>query len=318
MKKILVTGGFGFIGSNFINLLSEEHEVFNIDKLSYASDVSFIKSDKVTNFVFDLEDLSKVQSVFNNHGPFDIIFHFAAESHVDNSIANPIAFTLANVVGTHNLVECFRLQKHGKFVHVSTDEVYGHLELSDPSFTEETPLSPRSPYSASKASSDLIVKSYFETFGCNINITRCCNNFGEHQHVEKLIPKTITNILRGNKVPLYGKGNNIREWILVEDHCKAIYEVGLKGRSGEVYNIGSGVELTNYQIIEKICNILGKKIEDVIEYVEDRKGHDFRYSINSSKTQSELGWKAICCNESTFEDHLAETIEWYKTNLTNN
>jgi dTDP-glucose 4,6-dehydratase len=317
MKKILVTGGFGFIGSNFINLLSEEHEVFNIDKLSYASDVSFIKSDKVTNFVFDLEDLSKVQSVFNNHGPFDTIFHFAAESHVDNSIANPIAFTLANIVGTHNLVECFRLQKHGKFVHVSTDEVYGHLELSDPSFTEETPLAPRSPYSASKASSDLIVKSYFETFGCNINITRCCNNFGKHQHVEKLIPKTITNILQDNKVPLYGKGNNIREWILVGDHCKAIYEVGLKGRSGEVYNIGSGVELTNYQIIEKICNILGKKIEDVIEYVEDRKGHDFRYSINSSKTQKELGWKADCFDESTFETYLAQTIEWYK-NLTNN
>lgn len=315
--KILVTGGFGFIGSNFINLFSQDYDIYNIDKLSYASDVNFIKSDNVTNFVFDLHNLNDIKTVFDKHGPFDIIFHFAAESHVDNSIANPIAFTLANVVGTHNLIEYFRLQNRGKFVHVSTDEVYGHLKLEDPSFTEQTPINPRSPYSASKASSDLVVKSYFETYGCNVNITRCCNNFGKHQHAEKLIPKTIENILQGKKVPLYGKGDNIREWIFVEDHCKAIHDVGLKGTAGEVYNIGSGVELTNYQLIEQICTLLNKNIEDVIEYVEDRKGHDFRYSIDSSKIKTTLGWKAQCYNEKTFEYYLAETINWYKSSLTN-
>lgn len=321
MKKYLITGGLGFIGSNFIKWLNdavtEKTFVVVLDKNGYASDINNIPEDLDNLYMHheavNLSSYHDVQSVFDNHTNFDGIFHYAAESHVDNSINTPVEFTLSNVVGTHNLLEVWRKSgAHGRFVHISTDEVYGHLHVGDEPFTENTPISPRSPYSASKASSDLIAKSYFHTFGLDIVITRCCNNFGPRQHKEKFMPTIITNILQGKQVPVYGKGDNIREWIFVDDHATAVWCVFNKGASGEVYNIGTGNEKTNIQLLNDICRIMGVSASTVIKFVDDRKGHDFRYAINSSKI-NKLGWSPTYTTQN-YAQAISETITWYQKN----
>ena len=323
MKNILITGGYGFIGSNFINWLGAKQDckIVMIDKRGYASNVhNLLPNTNVSVYEFDLSNggaadlMNTTDDIFEKFKSFDAIFHFAAESHVDNSISGPIEFTQSNIVGTHKLLESWRKAgAKGRFIHVSTDEVYGHLTKYAMPFTEDTNLSPRSPYSASKASSDLIVKSYYETFGCDINITRCCNNFGPRQHTEKFIPKIITNIMQGKKVPVYGTGDNIREWIHVMDHVDAVWSVFTHGIPGEVYNIGTGNECSNIEIVELICSLMNKEPKEVIEFVADRKGHDFRYSIDSSKINTNLLWSP------KYNDHyknLQETIDWYKSKQT--
>ena len=306
---ILVTGGYGFIGSNFINWLREQGNcvVTNIDKHGYASDPNNVTL-YVPTYNKDITEDYFLDTLFNNYR-YDAIFHFAAESHVDNSITGPLVFTKSNVLGTHNILESWRKAgAHGRFIHISTDEVYGHLKQYDDPFTENTPIQPRSPYAASKASSDLIVHSYYETYGCDVNITRCCNNYGPRQHKEKFIPKIITNLIKGDKIPVYGTGKNIREWIHVIDHVEAIWKVFTTGKPGEIYNIGSENECTNLEIVELICDLMNKETKDVIEFVEDRKGHDFRYAIDSTKIRNKLLWTP------RFTDHVAniqETITWY-------
>ena len=308
-KNILVTGGLGFIGGNFIRYIKDnfpQHTITCLDKNGYASNLSYVKDycDKI--YEWDIVQLNAVEGVFYNQ-QFDYIFHFAAESHVDNSIKDPSIFTHSNIVGTQNLIECFRRQKYGKFVHVSTDEVYGHLSHDDPSFTENTPLNPRSPYSASKAASDLLCLSYISTFNCNISITRCCNNYGVNQHSEKFIPTAIKSLKQGKKIPVYGDGLNIREWIHVLDHCKGVWAVGTSGNPG-VYNIGSGLEISNIELVDIICRHMGRDLDKSVVFIEDRPGHDFRYSIDSSKIQSELLFKIDHVN---FEDEIAKLIEIY-------
>ena len=289
-KNILITGGCGFIGSNFIKYISENFEGFllvNIDKMGLGSrDIDHIhkKSDDYT-YIEVNDDIANIESVELNHFKrirFDYIFHFAAESHVDRSISNPTHFIENNVLGMIKLLEWMRnYQPHSRMINISTDEVFGHLKKDDPPFTEESPFSPRSPYSASKASADLITKSYVETYGLDIVTTHCCNNFGPHQGEEKLIPTIIRKILNGEKVPIYGDGKNIREWIHVDDHNKSLLEIAEIGKLGHSYNVGSGYETTNLQMVVDIAQIIGIKHE--IEFVEDRKGHDFRYSIKSLK-----------------------------------
>ena len=246
--------------------------------------------------------------LFHESDKFDYIFHFAAESHVDNSIKDPSEFITSNVVGTQNLLENFRQKGGGKFIHISTDEVYGHLGQNDPSFTEYSPIAPRSPYAASKASSDLLCLSYIETFNSNISITRCCNNYGPNQHGEKFIPTIIRSLLEGKKIPVYGEGMNIREWIHVYDHCLGIWAVATNGKRG-VYNIGSEYELSNIELVDIICKKMGKDIDECVKFVEDRLGHDFRYSIDSSKIDSELFFEL---NYPDFEKEIGEVIKYYE------
>ncbi|MDR6878732.1 dTDP-glucose 4,6-dehydratase [Bacillus sp. 3255] len=308
--KILVTGGAGFIGSNFVHYMLDRYsnyKIINLDALTYAGNLENLTSiQDNSNYTFvkgDITDAGLVNSLFEQG--IDTVVHFAAESHVDRSILEPDVFVKTNVLGTQVLLEAARKFNIKKFVHVSTDEVYGTLGETG-LFTEETPLSPNSPYSASKAGSDLLVRSYHETFGLPVNITRCSNNYGPYQFPEKLIPLMIANALGNKSLPVYGDGLNIRDWLYVEDHCSAIDLVLHKGIDGEVYNIGGNNERTNIQIVQTILRELGKP-ESLIQYVKDRPGHDRRYGIDATKITRELGWAP----KHNFETGIHETIRWY-------
>jgi len=310
--KILVTGGAGFIGSNFILHMMNSHpevEVLNLDVLTYAGNLNNLKGiDKNPRYTFikgDICDPNVVNTILDRY-KVDTIVHFAAESHVDRSITKASEFVRTNVLGTHNLLECARHHPIARFVHISTDEVYGSTLKG--SFTEKDILSPSSPYSASKAGSDLLALSYFTTYKLPVIITRCTNNFGPCQYPEKLIPLFVTNLIAGRKVPVYGTGENVRDWIHVSDHCRAVEFLLKKGIPGEIYNIGGGNEKTNIEITEKILMLL-KKDESWIEYVTDRPGHDFRYSLDCSKLLK-IGWSPW----HSFEEGLKDTVEWYIMN----
>ena len=315
MKKILVTGGAGFIGGNFIHYLLKHfphYKIYNLDALTYAGDLSkHIHIEKNPQYSFlhaNIIDFDIILSLYKQF-QFDYVIHFAAESHVDRSIQDPNLFIKTNVVGTQNLLEAARQVGVSKFIHVSTDEVYGELDF-DPTtfFTEETPLQPNSPYSASKAASDLLVRAYYETYSLPINITRCSNNYGPYQYPEKLIPLTITKVFKGENIPIYGDGQNIRDWLHVYDHCSAIDLIMHSGLVGEVYNIGGHNELTNLEVAKRIINVLGQS-EQLISFVPDRLGHDKRYAIDPSKLES-LGWKPTY----SFDTGIVQTIEWYLQN----
>lgn len=314
MKNILVTGGAGFIGSNFINHILEERDDYNIvnlDKLTYAGNLENLKSSEgKKNYHFIKGDITNSELVNYIFEKFNIkcIINFAAESHVDRSILGSEIFFRTNVIGTNVLLETARRFEVEKFLQVSTDEVYGSLG-KDGLFTEETPLSANSPYSSSKAGADMMVLAFYHTYGMPVVITRCSNNYGPFQFPEKLIPLMIINALNGKKLPLYGDGMNVRDWIYVIDHNKAIDLVFEKGKSGEVYNIGASNEMPNIEIIKLILKHLGKS-EELIEYVKDRPGHDKRYAIDSSKIQNELGWKPGF----SFDLAIENTIEWYIKN----
>jgi len=306
---IFVTGGAGFIGSNFIHFLTQktDEEIVILDKVTYAGDVKNLYPLAKHQLIrVDLCDIEKLKVLFSKYNP-NKIFHFAAESHVDNSILNVMPFVETNIIGTVNLLQLSNYYNVDMFHHISTDEVYGSLDYNDSSFTEKTPYDPQNPYSASKAASDHFVMSFHNTYGLPIKITNCSNNYGPRQNVEKLIPKTITNILQGKKIPVYGKGENIRDWIYVEDHCEAIYEVFNHGKVGEKYNIGGECEVKNIDLIKNLLNLLDAS-EDLIEYVEDRPGHDLRYSIDNAKIKDEIGWNP----KYNLQEGLKKTIEWYK------
>lgn len=312
IKNILVTGGYGFIGGNFIRFLRDNfphHNIICVDKDGYASNKDYVKGLCNKEYKVDIANSLELENIFLTNEKFDYIFHFAAESHVDNSIKGPKVFIESNVLGTQNMLECFRNinNNYGRFIHISTDEVYGHLGWDDPSFTEESPILPRSPYAASKASSDLLCLSYINTFDSNISITRCCNNYGPNQHSEKFIPTIIKSLSSGKKVPVYGEGMNIREWIHVYDHNLAVWAVATKGKNG-VYNIGSGVEISNIELVDKICTIMGKDLDESIEFVKDRPGHDFRYSIDFEKIQDELLFEPLYTD---FDKQLEKLVEIY-------
>lgn len=315
MTKILVTGGAGFIGGNFVHFMMDKYpsyEIHNLDLLTYAGDLTkHQKLHACPNHLFiqlDIADQEAINELFFKE-QFEYVVHFAAESHVDRSILDPGIFVRTNVLGTQVLLEASKAAGVQKFVHVSTDEVYGDLPFDpDLFFTEKTPLQPNSPYSASKASSDLLVRSYYETYGLPVNITRCSNNYGPYHFPEKLIPMAITRVLNGQKVPIYGTGQNIRDWLHVKDHCAAVDLVLHKGAEGEVYNVGGHNERTNLAVVETIIEKLGGD-QNLIEFVEDRLGHDRRYAIDPSKIEA-LGWKPI----HSFESGITETIQWYLDN----
>lgn len=312
MKKILVTGGAGFIGGNFIHYLLKHYphyKIYNLDALTYAGDLTnhrHIEHNPHYTFIqANINDYATIISLFHKY-QFDYVIHFAAESHVDRSIQDPGVFVRTNVVGTQNLLEAARQVGISKFIHISTDEVYGELDF-DPTtfFTEDTSLQPNSPYSASKAASDLLVRAYYETYNLPVNITRCSNNYGPYQNPEKLIPLIISRVLKDEKVPIYGDGQNIRDWLHVYDHCMAIDLVMHKGIAGEIYNIGGHNELTNLEVAQKIISFL-QKPDQLIEFVPDRLGHDKRYAIDPTKVEN-LGWKPTY----SFDTGIIQTIEWY-------
>ncbi len=314
--KILVTGGAGFIGSNFILYWLKTHpedSIINFDKLTYAGNTENLKSvadDPRYSFVKgDICDRNMVDKVVKQ---VNLIVHFAAESHVDRSIIDPQAFVKTNVLGTYTLLESARTFGNIRFHHVSTDEVFGDLPLTgDLKFNELTPYNPHSPYSASKAGSDHLVRAYHDTFGLPITITNCSNNFGPNHFPEKMIPLAITNILEGQKVPVYGDGKFVRDWLYVEDHCIAINKVISKGKIGDTYCVGSMTQdVTNLEVVEMICEIMNVKSSDFIEFVKDRPGHDRKYAIDWTKINKELGWKPV----SDFRIRLEETIKWYRNN----
>ena len=311
-KIVFVTGGAGFIGSNFINKFvpQEKDTLFvNIDCLTYAGDLANVTVSESQNYIFenvDIRNVEALRALFLKYEPKGVI-HFAAESHVDLSLKNPSVFVETNVLGTNNLLLLSKEHKVERFHQISTDEVYGALTATGDSFTESTPLAPRNPYSASKASADLMVLAYHRAFGLNTVITRSSNVFGPQQDKTKLIPLFIHRLQNNEKVPLYGKGEQIREWTYVEDCIDAIHTVFTEGKSGEVYNIGSGNELSNSELTNKLLALFGKDAS-AIEYVEDRLGHDFRYSLDASKIKSELRWKPGY----TFEKGLEETLSFYK------
>ncbi|ADD08068.1 dTDP-glucose 4,6-dehydratase [Candidatus Aciduliprofundum boonei] len=312
MTKILVTGGAGFIGSNCIHYLLnkyEDIEIVNYDVLSYGSNLENLRDvekDKRYKFIKgDIADREKLEEVIKSE-EIAYIINFAAETHVDRSISSPLSFINTNVVGVATLLEMARKYDIDRLVHISTDEVYG--DIVEGSFKEGDRLSPSSPYSASKASADLIVKSYVRTYGIDAVITRCSNNYGPYQFPEKLIPKTIIRALKGLKIPVYGTGKQVRDWIFVEDHCRGIDLVLQKGSKGEIYNIASNEEKENIEVVRKILAYLGKN-EDMIEYVEDRPGHDVRYSLNTEKIRN-LGWKPVY----NFDEGLKYVVEWYVKN----
>lgn len=321
-KTILITGGAGFIGSNFVPYFLEnfpEIHLVNIDSLTYAGNLENLSEiSGLKNYTFvegNICDRKLVEEIFENHNITDVI-HFAAESHVDNSIENPEIFVQTNVHGTFVLLDVaykYWGKSENRFHNISTDEVYGTLEETG-LFTEKTPYAPNSPYSASKASSDMLVRSYFHTYGMNTVITNCSNNYGPKQHSEKLIPTIIRKALAGEEIPIYGNGKNIRDWLYVRDHCTGIADVFFKGISGETYNIGGKNEKQNIDIAHTICNILDQKIpknsgkySDQIKFVEDRKGHDFRYAIDATKIEKNLGWNA----QENFESGIIKTVDWY-------
>ena len=331
-ETILVTGGAGFIGSNFIEHFCREHpeyRVINFDKLTYAANQNNLKDlAQFGNYCFvqgDLADRKAVEILFEQYTIRGVV-HFAAESHVDNSIKNPGAFISSNIVGTFNLLEAAR--KHWmnaphevklgfekcRFHHISTDEVFGTLG-TEGSFSETTPYAPNSPYSASKASSDFLVRAYFHTYGLNVTTSNCSNNYGPRQHCEKLIPHTISMALSLHPIPVYGTGLNVRDWLYVQDHCKAVDLIFHQGQSGETYNIGGRNEINNITIVDTVCALLdekmpradGKKYGELITFVTDRPGHDFRYAIDPTKICTKLGWKP----DETFSTGIRKTVDWY-------
>ncbi len=314
MKKVLVTGGAGFIGSNFINHIlnsRDDWEIVNIDKLTYAGNLENLKEiEEKPNYTFvkgDITNSELINYLFEKYR-FDYVINFAAESHVDRSILGSEIFYRTNVVGTNVLLEASKRFGIEKFLQVSTDEVYGSLGETG-LFTESTPLSPNSPYSSSKAGADLAAFAFHHTYGLPVVITRCSNNYGPYQFPEKLIPLMIINALHDKELPVYGDGLNVRDWIYVIDHNKAVESVIEKGKPGEVYNVGASREMKNIEIVKLILKILGKP-ESLIKFVKDRPGHDRRYAIDSSKIQNELGWKPTF----EFEEAIVRTIEWYKRN----
>ena len=305
---IFITGAAGFIGSNFAHYLASKgiDEVVILDKLTYAGDMDNLYDLKFPVKGVDLAYGSHLEELFKKYKP-RFIFHFAAETHVDNSINDVYPFVDANVIGTVNLLDLSVKYGVEKFHHISTDEVYGALGYNDPPFTEETPYDPQNPYSASKAASDHFVMAYHNTYGLPVVITNCSNNYGPRQHKEKLIPKTITNIMQGKKIPVYGKGENIRDWIYVEDHCKGILEVFYGGGVGEKYNIGGECEVKNIDLVKTIIKVMGAS-EDLIEYVDDRPGHDLRYAIDNAKIKRTVSFRP----KHTLEEGLKKTIAWYQ------
>ncbi len=321
MKKIIVTGGSGFIGSNLVNfLIKKKYFVINIDKLTYASNkkVHFDKNNKFYKFYkLDLNNQKEIIKLIRKYKP-KAIFNLAAETHVDRSIDGPKNFIETNILGTFNLLESIRYLKKNKIktklIHISTDEVYGDLKKNKRS-SEDKNYEPSSPYSASKASADHLVKSYIRTYKINAVISNCCNNYGPYQFPEKLLPKMISNIFYNNPLPVYAKGHNSREWIHVDDHCRALFMLYLKGKSGESYNVGSGVNIKNIDLVKKLLKIskklkikIGKKTK--IVFVKDRPGHDFRYALDSKKILKKFKWKA----KIKLDDGLTETIKWYLNN----
>lgn len=328
--NILITGGAGFIGSNFIPYFLKQNplvNIVNLDKLTYAGNLGNLKEvSNHINYTFvkgDICDRDLIENLFNQYN-FQGVIHFAAESHVDNSIKNPNAFINTNVLGTFNLIDVAKNQwmdspfkvkeqhKNSRFHHISTDEVYGTLGETG-LFTEQTPYAPNSPYSASKASSDFIIRSYFHTYGMNVVTTNCSNNYGPKQHDEKLIPTIIRKALAGEAIPIYGDGKNVRDWLYVEDHCEGILLAFKKGIHGETYNIGGKNEQDNLYIANRICEVLdevepkNKSYKDQITFVQDRPGHDFRYAIDATKIEKNLGWQA----RENFESGIKKTIDWY-------
>lgn len=310
--KLLITGGAGFIGSNFIRYILEKYpdsEVLNFDKLTYAGNLDNLKDLPEDRYEFvkgDIADEKVVDEVFESFKP-DAVLNYAAETHVDRSITGPKEFIMTDVIGTYTLLEA--VKKHGtkKYIQISTDEVYGSID--EGFFTEETPFAPNSPYSASKAGGDHLCRAYHVTYGLPVVVTHSCNVYGPNQYPEKVIPLFVTNLMRGKKVPLYGDGKNVREWIYTEDHCRAVEAVLQKGIEGEVYNIGSGYEIENVDLTHMILKKMGVG-EEMIEHVEDRLGHDKRYAIDFSKLRNKLGWEP----SKNFEEGLHETVEWYKDN----
>ncbi|KKD41095.1 dTDP-glucose 4,6-dehydratase [Bacillus sp. FSL L8-0167] len=311
-KSYLITGGAGFIGLNFVKLLLQDTNVrlTVFDKLTYASHPDEMDELlKLSHFRFIQGDISlqhELDQAFDE--VYDAIIHFAAESHVDRSIESAEPFIQTNVLGTYRMLEAVLNGKAKKLIHISTDEVYGDLEPDDPAFTEQTPLSPNNPYSASKASSDLLVKSFIHTYQLPAMITRCSNNYGPYQHEEKLIPTIIRKAVNGEKIPIYGDGRQIRDWLYVEDHARAVKKVLENGTAGQVYNIGGGNEKTNLDLTKTILSQLGIS-HDQIAFIQDRKGHDRRYAIDASKLKGELGWT----QETSFEEGIEKTINWYRT-----
>lgn len=335
-KSVLVTGGAGFIGANFVPYFAAkypEYQIINLDKLTYAGNLENLSEiESSANYVFvkgDICDRVLIEKLFSQHDIQGVV-HFAAESHVDNSITGPGAFINTNIVGTFTLLDVARNYwmsaphqakpgyENARFHHISTDEVYGTLG-DEGFFYETTPYAPNSPYSASKASSDMLVRAYFHTYGMNVTVSNCSNNYGPKQHPEKLIPKIISNALSGKNIPIYGDGKNVRDWLYVLDHCKAIDLIFHQGKSGETYNIGGHNEKNNLEIVDAILNILDKQMpradkssyKDLITFVKDRPGHDKRYAIDATKLTTELGWKA----DENFASGIIKTVEWYLNNL---
>jgi dTDP-glucose 4,6-dehydratase len=309
--KLLVTGGAGFIGSNFIHYWLEKHPddfVVNFDALTYAGHPENLKDiESNPNYTFIQGDITNVEDVDGAMEGVDIVVHFAAESHVDRSVLDPMLFVKTNVLGTGTLLNAAKKHNVKRFHHVSTDEVYGSLSMDDPKFVETTPYDPRSPYAASKAGSDHLVRAYSETYHLPITITNCANNFGPYHDPEKLIPRFITNLLTDKQVPLMGKGENIRSWLYVKDHARAIEKVLEKGEVGETYVVG-GEEKTNFEITKRLLELTGKD-ESMIEFVEHRLGHDLRYALDDTKLRG-LGWEP----EFTFDEWLEKTVAWFKEN----
>ncbi len=314
-KKVFVTGGAGFIGSNFVYYMLKKHTDYKIvclDKLTYAGNLETLE-DAFKNPLFsfekvDIADADAINKLFEKEKP-DIVVNFAAESHVDRSIEDPSVFLKTNILGTQVLMDACRKYGIERYHQVSTDEVYGDLPLDRPDlfFTETTPLHTSSPYSASKAAADLLVLAYYRTYGLSITISRCSNNYGPYHYPEKLIPLMITNALYGKKLPVYGDGKNVRDWLYVEDHCKAIDMIIHKGKVGEIYNIGGHNERNNLEVVQTIIDALGK---GEIQFVADRKGHDRRYAIDPTKIRNELGWFP----ETKFDEGIQKTIDWYLAN----
>lgn len=314
MGKYLVTGCAGFIGSNFVHYMLEKYNdinIVNLDKLTYAGNLDNLRDiEQDSRYVFvqgDICDRTLVDSLFAQYG-FDYVINFAAESHVDRSIEDPEIFLQTNIIGTATLMDASRKYGVKRFHQVSTDEVYGDLPLDRPDlfFREDTPIHTSSPYSSSKAAADLLAMSYFRTYGLPVSISRCSNNYGPYQHTEKLIPLMITKAKNDQPLPVYGKGINVRDWLYVEDHCKAIDLIVHNGKAGEIYNVGGHNEMRNIDIVKLICKTLGKS-QELITFVQDRKGHDLRYAIDPSKIHNELGWLPETC----FEEGIKKTIDWY-------
>ncbi len=322
VKKILITGESGFIGSHLIKhfiLQYPQYKVYGLDSLTYASNKDFTKDlISQSNYFFtqiDIRNRNEVLDFFINHQISDVI-HLAAESHVDNSIENPLLFAETNILGTINLLDAFKQISTGRFHHVSTDEVYGDLDVNDKPFDEDVAYAPNSPYSASKASSDHFVRAYYKTFGIDSIITNCSNNYGPHQHKEKFIPTIISSILNNKNIPIYGTGNNIRDWLFVQDHVEAIDIIFHNGIKGDTYNIGANNEISNLDLVHFICDIFVEKKyhsnpKRLISFVNDRLGHDKRYAINFSKLQNKLSWSP----RFDFQASLAATIDWYVTHF---